>query len=53
MKSVNAHWMSESFQPVAARMGSTNNVHEYWRLAIMTIATSDAQSWNQRLWIVT
>ena len=44
MKSVNAHWMSDSFQPVAARIGSTNNVHEYWRLAIMIIAISDAQS---------
>jgi hypothetical protein len=53
MNNVNAHWMSDNFHPVAARIGSTNSVHEYWRFAIMIMATSDAHSWNHRLWIVT
>ncbi len=44
MKSVNAHWMSDNFHFVAVRIGSTNNVQEYWRLAIMIIAMSEAQS---------
>jgi len=36
--------MSEIFQPVPACIGSTNSVQEYWRLAIMIIATRDATS---------
>ena len=48
MNSVKAHWMSDSFQPVPVRIGSTNSVHEYWRFAIMIIAISDATSWNHR-----
>src|SRR4029450_9857125 len=49
MNSVNANWMSESFQPVAFCRGLTNSVQEYCRLAIMIIATNEAPSWNQRL----
>ena len=44
MNSVNAVWMSESFQPVPACSGWTNSVQEYCRLAIMIMATSDATS---------
>ena len=44
MNSVNAHWMSDSFQPVAVCIGLTNSVHEYCRFAIMIIAMSDATS---------
>ena len=44
MNSVKANWMSESFQPVLAYIGSTNSVHAYWRFAIMIMATSDAPS---------
>src|SRR4029453_15868714 len=50
MNSVNANWMSESFQPVPACSGLTNSVQEYCRLAIMTIAMSAAMGWNHRLW---
>src|SRR6185436_4420716 len=53
MKSVNAHWISDSFQPVPTRIGSTNSVHAYCRFAIMIIAITDATSWNQRLCIFT
>ena len=42
MNSVNASWMSDSFQPVPACSGWTNSVQAYCRLAIMIIATSDA-----------
>src|SRR5580765_3701714 len=45
--------MSESFQPVPAWSGCTNSVQAYCRFAIMTIATSDALSWNQRLLMFT
>ena len=48
MNSVKPHWISESLQPVAWRMGSTNSVQAYCRLAIMIIATSEAESWSQR-----
>ena len=53
MNSVNANWMSESFQPVPACSGWTNSVHAYWRLAIMIIAIRDARSWNHRLLMFT
>ena len=49
MNSVNAHWMSDSFQPVPACIGLTNSVQAYCRFAIMIIAITDATSWNQRL----
>ena len=49
MNNVNAHWMSDSFQPVPACIGLTNSVQAYCRFAIMTIAITDATSWNQRL----
>ena len=48
MNSVNANWMSESFQPVPFCSGLTNSVQAYCRFAIMIIAMSDAPSWNQR-----
>ena len=44
MNSVNAHWISDSFQPVPWRIGSTNSVQAYCRFAIMIIAISDATS---------
>ncbi len=44
MNSVNAHWMSDSFQPVACCIGLTKSVHAYCRLAIMIIAITDATS---------
>jgi hypothetical protein len=44
MKSVNASWISDSFQPVADCIGFTNSVHAYCRFAIMIIAISDATS---------
>jgi len=44
MKSVNASWMSDSFHPVPIWTGLTNSVHEYCRLAIITIAMTDATS---------
>ena len=50
---MNAHWMSDSFQPVPCCSGLTNSVQAYCRFAIMIIAISDAHSWNQRLLIVT
>src|SRR5712692_9795701 len=49
MNSVKASEISDSFQPVAVCIGTTNSVHEYCRLAIMIIATSDAPSCTQRL----
>ena len=53
MNSVNANWMSESFQPVPSCSGWTNSVQAYCRFAIMIIAMSDAHSWNQRLLMFT
>ncbi len=44
MKSVNAPWTSDCCQPLAARIGPTNRVQAYCRLAIITIAISDATS---------
>ena len=49
MNSVNANWISESFQPVAFCSGGTKSVHAYCRFAIMIIAMSDAPSWHHRL----
>ena len=48
MKSVNAHWMSDTFHPVACCIGLTKSVHEYCRLAIITIAITATTNWNQR-----
>ena len=48
MKSVNPHWTSDSFQCVAARMGSTNRVQAYCRFAIIIIATTAAERRIQR-----
>src|SRR2546426_12563794 len=53
MNSVNATWISESFQPVCVWAGTTKSVQAYCRFAIMIIATSEATSWNQRLFIMT
>jgi hypothetical protein len=44
MKSANAYWMSDSFQPVPRCSGCTNSVQAYCRFAIMIIAMSDATS---------
>ena len=49
MNSVNAHCTSASDQPLAWRIGFTNSVQAYCRLAIITIAISEATSWNHRL----
>jgi hypothetical protein len=45
----NANWMSDSAQPVPFCIGSTNSIHAYCKLAIMTIATSEATSGTHRL----
>src|SRR6187399_2369301 len=52
MNHVKASWMGLSAQPVSLRIGSTNSVQAYWRLAIMIIATRDAHNWNQRLLVM-
>ncbi len=41
---MNAHWISDNFQPVACCIGLTNSVQEYCRFAIMVIAITDATS---------
>src|ERR1019366_1003024 len=48
MKSVQPHWTSESFQPVALVNGPVNSVQPYCRLAIMIIAVTAAPRRIQR-----
>ena len=48
MKIVNAHWMSARLQPCASRIGPTNSVHAYCRLAISIMQRTPSHSCAQR-----
>src|ERR1044071_4429312 len=51
MKSVHAHWISDSFQCVAAVSGPVKSAQPYCKFAIITMATTAALKRNQRFTI--